>query len=288
MINPTNNGSSGSAQGKTTTVVFQGVPGSFSSMAARSYLGDAAHSIHATQFREIFERVKDGSADIGIVPIENAVAGSVHENYDLLDAYPCSIVAEIYIPVQLHLMGLGTKADISRIYSHPKALEQCSLFLEKNPNIEAIVWSDTAGAALHVAQSSDSSAAAVASEEAAMLYGLTILERSVQNNPHNATRFVAIATHPSPAPHPTKCSLVLSLAHKPGSLYAVLGEIAHLQLNLTKLESRPVLGAPFSYSFHIDIECAEGQSNALRAAVEKIGNTSESLKILGFYRHSRG
>lgn len=268
-------------------MVFQGVPGSFSSVAARAYLGDTTHSIHATQFREIFDRVMDGSADIGIVPIENAVAGSVHENYDLLEAYPCSIIGEVYIPVQLHLVGLGTRADISRIYSHPKALEQCSLFLEKNPGMQAIVWSDTAGAALHVAQSRDPSAAAVASEEAAQIYGLTILERSVQNNPHNATRFVAIATHLSTELNPTKCSLVVSLAHKPGSLYAVLGEIAHLQLNLTKLESRPILGSPFSYSFHIDIECPEGHSDVLREAVERIKNTSESLRILGFYRHSR-
>jgi len=257
-------------------------------MAARSYLGDATHSIHATQFREIFDRVTDGSAEIGIVPIENAVAGSVHENYDLLEAYSCSIIGEIYIPVQLHLMGLGITANISRIYSHPKALEQCSLFLEKHPKVEAIVWSDTAGAAQHVAESRDPSAAAVASEEAATIYGLPIIERSVQNHPHNATRFVAIATKPSSEPNPTKCSLVVSLAHKPGSLYAVLGEIAHLQLNLTKLESRPILGSPFSYSFHIDIECPEGQSNALREAVEKIRSTSESLRILGFYRHSRG
>jgi prephenate dehydratase len=272
---------------RKTTVVFQGFPGSFSSMAARSLYGADIHSIHAVQFREIFDRVVDGSADVGVVPIENAVAGSVHENFDLLEQYPCSIIAETYVPVQLHLMGLPSHAPITKVYSHPKALEQCSLFLERHPEIEAVVWSDTAGAAQCVAELGDPSAAAIASMEAATIHHLTIYEQSVQNHPNNSTRFVAISRNPTEEPHPTKCSLVVSLAHKPGSLYAILGEIAHLQLNLTKIESRPILGEPFSYSFHIDIECSPSQSSALKEATQRVARAAEKLKILGFYQHSR-
>lgn len=272
---------------RKTTVVFQGLPGSFSSMAARVLYGNEINTLHTLQFREIFERVIDGSADVGVLPIENAVAGSVHENFDLLGEYPCAIIAEAYVPVQLHVMGLPSRTATSKVYSHPKALEQCSFFLEQHPEIEAVVWSDTAGAARHVALQGDPSIAAIASEEAASIYDLTIFERSAQNHPNNSTRFVAIAKNPGNEPNATKCSLIVSLTHRPGSLYKVLGEIARLQLNLTKLESRPILGEPFSYSFHIDIECNTGQSAALHEATRLIAAAAEKLKILGFYRNSR-
>jgi len=273
-------------------VAFQGIPGSFSSMAARAIFGNHISSIHTQQFREIFDCVADDRADFGVVPIENAVAGSVHENYDLLGQYSCAIVGEVQIPVQLHLMGVpasenGNSRKTLKVYSHPKALEQCSLFFDHHPEIEAVVWSDTAGAAKHVSTTGDPAIAAIASQEAATLYGLQIIERSLQNHPDNSTRFVAISKQPQPELHPTKCSLIVSLTHKPGSLYAILGEIAQLGLNLTKLESRPILGAPFSYSFHMDIECPEGASESLKAVVERISKTAEKAKILGFYRQYR-
>ncbi len=264
-------------------VAFQGVPGSFSSMAARALFGSGTNAIHTQQFREIFESVMDGSADVGVVPIENAVAGSVHENYDLLEEYSCSIIAETQIPVQLHLMAVPHAGSLAKVFSHPKALEQCSSFFAQRPAIEAVVWSDTAGAAQHVAKLSDPSLGAIASEEAATIYGLRILELSIQNHPNNATRFVAIAKEPRGEANPTKCSFVVSLAHKPGSLFAILREIAELGLNLTKIESRPILGAPFLYSFHIDIECLPDQSAILREAPERVSQHAEKLKILGFY-----
>jgi len=266
-----------------TVVAFQGVPGSFSSMAARVLFGSDTTAIHTQQFREIFERVMDGSAHFGIVPIENAVAGSVHENYDLLEEYSCSIIAETQIPVQLHLMSIPHAASVSKVYSHPKALEQCSSFFAKHPEIEAVVWSDTAGAAQHVAKLRDPSLAAIASEEAAVIHRLPVLKRSIQNHPNNSTRFVAIARESSREADPTKCSLVVSLAHKPGSLFAILREIAELGLNLTKIESRPILGAPFSYSFHIDIECLPGQATTLQEAALRVSRNAEKLKILGYY-----
>lgn len=264
-------------------VAFQGIPGSFSSMAASALFGSDSIAIHTKQFREIFERVMDGSANFGVVPIENALAGSVHENYDLLEEYPCSIVAETLVPVQLQLIAIPNAGSISKVYSHPKALEQCSTFFAKHPEIEAVVWSDTAGAAEHVAKTGDPALAAIASEEAAAIYGLRTLKCSIQNHPNNATRFVAIAKDPGDEVHPTKCSLVISLAHKPGSLFAILREVSELGLNLTKIESRPIVGSPFSYSFHIDIECLPDQSETLRDAARRISKNVEKLKNLGFY-----
>lgn len=270
------------------TVIFQGLLGSFSSMAARSLYGADLKPLHTKHFREIFEGVRSGSADFGVVPIENAVAGSVHENYDLLAEYPLAIVAERYLPVQLHLQGSGALSEIRKVYSHPKALEQCSIFFEQHPGIEVVVCSDTSGAARHVADLGDPSTAAIASEEAAMIYSLPIINRSVQNHANNATRFVALAKTPSSDSNPTKCSIIVSLAHKPGSLYTLLGEVARLKLNLTKIESRPILGAPFSYSFHIDIECDETGSQELKNAVTLIEKSCEKIRVLGFYRRDEG
>lgn len=271
---------------KKIKISFQGTPGSFSSMAARAIYGDRFDGVSTTRFRDIFELVKNQQVDFGIVPIENAVAGSVHENYDLLSEYSCSIIAETYIPVQLHLLATDAGAEIIKVFSHPKALEQCSDFLEKNPHIETIIWSDTAGAAEHVAKLNQAGLAALASEEAASLNGLKIIKYGAQNHPKNATRFVAIAKEPTEILNPTKCSLIVSLAHKPGSLNAMLGEIASLDLNLTKIESRPILGSPFSYLFHIDIEGTESQSSAFKQLPMRIARNAENIKILGFYKSS--
>jgi chorismate mutase/prephenate dehydratase len=271
---------------KKIKVSFQGTPGSFSSMAARAIYGDRFDGFSTTRFRDIFELVKSQQVDFGIVPIENALAGSVHENYDLLSEYNCSIVAETYIPVQLHLLAADAGTEITKVFSHPKALEQCSDFLEKNPQIETVIWSDTAGAAEYVARLNQPGLAALASEEAASLNGLKIIERGAQNHPKNATRFVSIAQEPAEILNPTKCSLIISLEHRPGSLNAMLGEIARLDLNLTKIESRPILGSPFSYLFFVDIEGTESQSSLIKQLSERITRNSETLKILGLYHSS--
>jgi prephenate dehydratase len=267
-------------------VSFQGTPGSFSSMAARAIYGERFDGVSTTRFRDIFELVKNQQVDFGIVPIENAIAGSVHENYDLLSEYNCSIVAETYIPVQIHLLATDAEAEITKVFSHPKALEQCSTFLEMHPSIETVAWSDTAGAAEHVATLGQPGLAALASEEAALLNGLQIIKRAAQNHPKNATRFVALAREPVQMPNLTKCSLIVYLAHKPGSLNSMLGEIANLNLNLTKIESCPILGSPFSYLFHVDVEGSESQSSSLMQLPDRISSISENVKILGFYQSS--
>jgi prephenate dehydratase len=253
-------------------------------MAARALYGPDITPLQTTRFRDIFEHITHSRADVGIVPIENALAGSVHENYDLMQEYRCFVIDEYYCPVNLHLVSRGPISAITRAFSHPKALEQCSLFLESNPQITAVVCSDTAGAALQVAESNDPSNAAIASEEAAQAYGLPILERSIQNHKTNATRFVAIAAHPAQCEAPTKSSMVVSLPHQPGSLHRLLGLIAELDINLTKIESRPVAGKPFEYAFHIDIACNERESEKLRQAVLRVHEYARELRHLGLYR----
>jgi prephenate dehydratase len=267
-------------------IAYQGIKGSFSSVATRNLFGNEVASVETTRFRDIFEHITHGSADFGVVPIENALAGSVHENYDLLAAYDCFIVGEIYCPVQLHILAGSSEVQLSEIrqvISHPKALEQCSEFLESHERIKQVVFSDTAGAAKHVKDLNDPATAAIASEEAASCYGLSIVARSIQNHALNMTRFVAIATTASRVTAPTKCSLIVTLAHKPGSLYHLLGEISALGINLTKIESRPIAGQPFQYAFHIDLQCEPGQDANLRLCVEKIASNTSDCRVLGFY-----
>lgn len=260
-------------------------------MAARALYGDDLIPLHASRFREIFEHVTSGRADVGVLPIENALAGSIHENYDLLSEYRCSIVGEFYCPVQLHLMVVSpteTVASITQVFSHPKALEQCSNFLERHPSISPVVFSDTAGAAAHIRERGSTGIAAIASDEAAEEYGLTIVAPAIQNHASNMTRFFSIAVNPETGKAPSKCTLILSLRHEPASLHKLLGEFADLAINVTKIESRPITGKPFEYSFHLDLETTPEAKGTLHDAVERARRATVEARVLGFYSTVRG
>ena len=260
-------------------------------MAARALYGADLIPLQTTRFREIFEHVTSGRADVGVVPIENALAGSIHENYDLLSEYRCSIVGEFYCPVQLHLMTVSpseTTDSITQVFSHPKALEQCSTFLERHPTMSPVVFSDTAGAASHVQQLGASGVAAIASDEAAREYGLTIIAPAIQNHASNMTRFFAVSVNPEASATPSKCPLILSLRHEPASLYKLLGEFAELAINVTKIESRPIPGKPFEYSFHVDLESTPEAKGTLHDAVQRAQRATVETRVLGFYSTVRG
>jgi prephenate dehydratase len=273
-------------------VAFQGIPGSFSHITACALFGEGLEAVQTTRFKEIFEAVSSNRAEFGVVPLENALAGSVHENYHLLAKNDCSIIAEYYCPVQLHLLGYGSLEEINAVISHPKALEQCSNLLESNPilkasNLKVIVWSDTASAAQHVANLNDRTLAAIASIEAAKLYNLPVITQSAQNNPNNSTRFVVIAKQNNPIDNPTKSSIIATLKHRSGSLNEFLNEIAKADLNLTKIESSPIDGQPFAYLFHIDIECRPGQSQILLNTLQRLKAHTQTLRILGTYQSAK-
>ena len=260
-------------------------------MAARALYGPDLIPLQTTRFREIFEHVSSGRADVGVVPIENALAGSIHENYDLLSEYRCSVVGEFYCPVQLHLMTVSpaeTVDSISQVFSHPKALEQCSIFLERHPSMSPVVFSDTAGAAAHVQERGSPGIAAIASEEAATEHSLTIIAPAIQNHASNMTRFFAVSVKPEAVETPSKCTLILSLRHEPASLYKLLGEFAALAINVTKIESRPIPGKPFEYSFHVDLESTPEAKGTLYDAVERARRATVETRVLGFYSTVRG
>lgn len=272
------------------TVAYQGVPASFSHIASLIYAGDDSRFVGTTRFREIFELVVSGKATVGVVPIENSLAGSVHENYDLLAKNQVFVVGEIYLPVQHNLMGiqvLGRSTqerinDLKRVYSHPKALEQCVNFFERNSHIEQNVFSDTAGAAKEVMERKDPSIGAIASRKAADLYGLEIFESNIEDDPNNLTRFVVIAKSPGSVENANKCSLIFKLPHVPRSLLSALTVFE--ECDLTKIESRPIHGQPFNYLFHLDFEYGKLPIGEIEDILKAASEKTVELRVLGRYR----
>lgn len=267
-------------------IVYQGVAGAFSHITAKNLFGEKNEFVGKHTFKDMFADVVDGKADLGVVPIENTLAGSVYENYDLLERNDVYVIGEAKTKIEHHLLVLpGTKlSDVTRVFSHPKALEQCEKFFEAHPNIEEVIHADTAGAAKFVAECRNPNFAAIASSEAAELYGLEILKRNIEDSPHNWTRFVVISKKPDYPADPDKASIMFSVSHKPGSLFRALKVIADNNLNMSKLQSRPIEGRPFAYFFYVDIEFEGKSLTEAKKILEDLKPHTHFLKILGFYK----
>ncbi len=273
-------------------VGYFGIEGSFTHSAALAYFGQKKPLVPLASFEEIFRRVRTGTIAYGIVPIENTLAGSLYDNYDLLDKYDLSIVGEITCKVEHCLLVTpGSKASaetdyksLKSIYSHSKALEQCSLFLEQHPWIEAIPYLDTANAARFVGQQNDPSLGAIASGRNAELSGLKIVKEHIENNKYNFTRFLIIAAkHMTDKHDADKCSLVARLPHVTGSLSQVLNLLMYWQCNLTKIESRPIPGHPFEYVFYLDF-LFSAEKYDIQDIVDAVRAKTDALRTLGVYK----
>lgn len=266
------------------TVAYQGISGSFSALSAEAMFGSGFRALELKSFRPVVEAVINGTADYGVLPIENAIAGSVHENYDLLIRYPVFITAEYCCPIQMALMaGPGVKFEnITHVYSHYKAIEQCSAFFEKHTDMLPIAYGDTAGAAKFVSEQNDKTVAAIAGEGTAKLYGLNILAKGIQNHSDNMTRFVAISAAMTEAPDADKASISFLLPHQPGSLSGLLTKIFQAGWNLTKIESRPVIGRPFEYRFIAEVATQPGITR--NKISEALAGVADDLRVLGVYK----
>lgn len=273
-----------------THVAFQGEPGAYSEVAVLQLFPDASPMPSST-FREVFDRVEAGDADWGVVPIENSLTGSIKENDDLLSERALCIVGETVVAVQHCLMALPGQhlGDLLEVLSHPQGLEQCSEFLRK-VGAEPVSAYDTAGSAKIIRQEERRGAGAIASRRAAEIYRLEILAESIQNQPDNFTRFVAIAPpgkpSPFPASGPRKTSLVLSLANEPGALHHALGVLAKRGIQLTRLESRPNRKKPWEYRFFLDFE-GDLQEPRVAEAVADLRRLAASILPLGSYPQAR-
>lgn len=269
---------------------YQGEPGAFSETATKQFVGVGARTIPFRCFEEMFDSVVDGSADCCVTPIENSLAGSIHRNYDLLLASQLSIFGETKLRIVHNLIAApGTRIDdIRRIYSHPVALAQCGRFLRDRPDTESVPVHDTAGAVRMVMERHLADEGAIASESAAEMYGAAILATEVEDNPQNFTRFLLVAPPDAPV-HPAagsterwKTSLVVELANKPGSLFRALGIFAFAEIDLAKIESRPIEGKPWEYAFYIDI-IGNAVDAPIARAIETLRAAAERVTILGSY-----
>ena len=268
-------------------VGFQGERGAFSEDAVQVIL-PGSETVPLRTLRSLFDALASDSIVYGVVPLENSVAGSINETYDLLAAGTATIVAEALVAVDHALLATpGTRVeDVRRVSSHPQALAQCDEYLA-GLDAELIPVYDTAGAAERVARGGHPGETAIASERAAEMYGLEVLARRIQTNPDNQTRFVAVARERPPLGPADKTSLLLVVGHRPGALYRSLRPFAERELNLSKLESRPLPGEPWRYRFYLDVESGTDDP-ALGDALDEVKAEAALLQVLGSYPRWQG
>jgi arogenate/prephenate dehydratase len=264
-------------------IAFQGETGAYSEAAALRFDPDA-RVMPCRTFEDVFAAVRDGLASRGILPMENSIGGSIHRNYDLLVEHELPIVGEVELAVDhCLLVRPGTSvADVKVVYSHPQALAQCEQYLKRLTGVEIVAVYDTAGGAKMVAETGRGDAAAVASRRAAEAFGLDIAEEGIQDFAENITRFVLVGRGPSPAEEATKTSLVFALQSTPGALYKALSGFALRDINLTKLESRPIRGRPWEYMFYADVDASRHSLECGRA-LSHLGEFCRWVRTLGTY-----
>ncbi len=264
--------------------VFAGDPHAFSHKASTQFFGSDVQIDPVSSFRAVFEEVKCGAADFGVVPLENSLTGSIHENFDLLLDYDVRIVGELALRIVHSLITHPetTLEEIRRVISHPQVFNQCREFLERHNGWELVAASDTATAVRRVKENGDPQEAAIASREAAEIHGLAVLKEAIETNPRNYTRFVVIAAQKLADGPRKKSALIYSTANKPGALYETLRLFAEHGINLVKLESRPIHGKPWEYLFYVDVE-ADVEAPALQGLMAELAEKTEFLRILGSY-----
>jgi len=266
-----------------TRVAFQGIAGAYSEEAIRQFFGPEVESIPCRTLDDVFPIVEDGDADYGMVPVENAVAGSVTRSYELLMERDLRVCAETILRVRHMLLAApgAELADLKRVRSHPQALAQCQRYLNRH-GLEPEPAFDTAGSARDLAAHPEPNIAAIAGALAAELYGLEIIAPAIEDFPFNYTRFFVLSLDDPPRAQRTKTSLVFTTRHQPGALYECLGEFATRGINLAKIESRPRLNRPWQYIFYLDFE-GHWQDPQCEAAIMALLRRSSFVKLLGSY-----
>ncbi len=268
------------------------MPGSFSFLAAKQF-APKAKIISMRSFSEVFASVTENKCTYAIVPIENSMTGSIYKNYDLLGKHRLHIVGELYLKIIHELLVVPGNTNVSEdrmgmirtIYSHPKAIEQCAEFLRSHPNIRVFATGDTASAAKLVSDHNRLPEAAIASHKAGEYFNLKILKTDIQGKVKNLTRFMIV----SRTEHKEKCdkaTVYFTLAHRPGSLHSALGILAKRNINLTKIESRPIPDKPWEYAFYIDIEYI-GSPTRLYNALKDLKQKTQHMEVLGIYKKGK-
>ena len=264
-------------------VVFQGAEGAYSQAAMMQYFGSQINSFHVDSFRDAMSAIDEGSADFAVLPIENSTAGIVSEIYDLLQEYENYIVAEQIIKIEHCLLAVpGTElSDIRTVYSHPQSLMQSARFLQ-NYDWQQISMPNNAFAARKVAEEKDKTQAAIAGEHAGKIYGLEVLQKGVNHSGTNSTRFIIVTNQKIFKKDAKKISICFEVPHRSGSLYHMLSHFIYNNLNMTKIESRPIEDRNWEYRFFVDFE-GNLSDSAVKNALRGLRDEARNMKILGNY-----
>jgi chorismate mutase/prephenate dehydratase len=270
---------------KELVVGFQGVAGSFSEQALLDYFGENTKTKAVNEFEDIFTQLENDSIKYGILPIENSSTGGITDVYDLLNKYDFKIVGEVCLKVNHNLMAIkgATIDDITEVYSHSQALSQCSEFLKLKNSWTQVPFCNTAKSAEFVYNSKEKFKAAIGSRRAAALYNLNILAHNINSNSKNITRFIIISRNLEVNSECNKTSVIFVTPHRSGSLYNILRHFSENNLNLLKIESRPIWDKPWEYFFYIDFE-GNLDENTVKEAMIEIKKASSYFKILGNYK----
>jgi len=273
------------------TIAIQGLQGSFHDIAARGYFaGEDIELICCATFRQVFESMRQSPGTVGLVAIENTIAGSLLHNYELLRDSGATVAGEYKLRISHCICCLPEDSweTVTEVHSHPVALMQCRGFLDAHPGLKAVEAEDTAGSAKLIAGNRHRGWAAICHRAAAEMYGMKVLEDHIEDNKHNFTRFLVVSSPDRAAALMTrgaadKASLVFSLPHEEGSLSQVLSILSFYKINLTKIQSLPIIGHEWEYMFYVDV--TYGDMTRYRKCIDAIIPLTKELKILGEYRH---
>ncbi len=271
-------------KGSDTKVAYYGERGAYTEQAMQQYFDTEVKGIPMGTFEEVMKAIRDGEAEYGVLPIENSSTGTLTDIFDLLAEYDNYIIGEQMVKIEHNLWGLpGAKlSDITRVYSHRQGLLQCSDFLKQHSGFEQIVGGSTAGCARRVLEEQDITQAAIASRRAGEYLGLLLLQEGIHNEDHNMTRFIIISNQKQYELGAERTSICFALPHKSGSLYHMLSHFIYNNINMTKIESRPIQGKAFAYRFFVDIEGGLDHP-AVKNALHCIKEEAIEMKILGSY-----
>ncbi len=269
-------------------VAIQGIKGSFHHIVAEAYFGKNVELVECMSFGEMPVRLENREADVLIMAIENSIAGAILPNYALIDTYNLTINGEFYLPIEHHLLTVGEQKieDIKEVYSHPMALLQCHQFFKQYPHIKLIEDKDTAFAAKRIAEKGEKGIAVIASSQAAEIYSLSVLFSNIQTIKNNYTRFFVLTnSKDKTSVSANKASIKFQVGHQAGSLAEVLTIFAEHQLNLSKIQSMPVIETPWKYAFFADFTF--GSYADYYDVINKIEEKVEQLQILGEYQEKK-
>ena len=272
----------------TSLIAFQGERGSFSEEAIYKLLGRRVRVLPCETFINTFEAVTRGRANYCLVPIENTLAGSIYENFDLLLSNQLHIVNEVNLRIVHNLIALPgmVRKQVRQVYSHPVALAQCSRFFAKNPQVERIPFYDTAGSIKMITERKLEGAAGIASRIAAEVYKARILATHLEDHRENHTRFLLLSKKARVSPKAGKVSIVFSTRNVPGALYKCLSVFALRDIDLTKMESRPLRGRPWEYFFYLDFR-GNVKEERCQKALAHLGEVTNLIRVLGCYEEAK-